>query len=334
MTQLDQRVREAKRILRTWEVLEVLSPRTYDQSFTGTRPSSDSRAKGASDYHFFLSDHELPWNNRTAQSPQGTQCYYEVILGLIDYRKAVQKLLEVFPDRREERPISPGTATFQASIVVDRRGKPLTDGGNLALGTIAISVFAYALDKLLNRRFDELSNFHDESKEAKNGLIQHLIGSADDSVGPLSYGSILKSADWLADRFNIPREMRMKPRCLVRMVEAEYEGHPTPELLNSFLIDDLHDVEEKLARGAGGHAIRQYLGIDLTEERVNLLDDDRSRAIEILAPAKMPKARWPFRGGHSLVLLQQAAVNAALDELKDPGLYSVNGPPAPGRPPC
>jgi len=45
----------------------------------------------------------------------------------------------------------------------------------------------------------------------------------------------------------------------------------------------------------------------------------------------IPPARWPGPGRHPLVLLQQAAVNLALHELKDVGILGINGPPGTGK---
>src|SRR3546814_2634480 len=46
----------------------------------------------------------------------------------------------------------------------------------------------------------------------------------------------------------------------------------------------------------------------------------------------MPAARWPSPGGHPLVTLQQAAVNAARSELSGKeGVIAVNGPPGTGK---
>src|SRR5258708_5057998 len=45
----------------------------------------------------------------------------------------------------------------------------------------------------------------------------------------------------------------------------------------------------------------------------------------------MSPARWPGAGRHPLVVLQQAAVDLALSELKTEGILAVNGPPGTGK---
>jgi energy-coupling factor transporter ATP-binding protein EcfA2 len=50
-----------------------------------------------------------------------------------------------------------------------------------------------------------------------------------------------------------------------------------------------------------------------------------------VAPGLFAPARWPGPGRHPLVLLQQAAVNLAIRELKFAGILAVNGPPGTGK---
>ena len=66
------------------------------------------------------------------------------------------------------------------------------------------------------------------------------------------------------------------------------------------------------------------------ETRQNLMSDDR--AIETATqPSMFPNGSWPSNGRHPLVLLQQCAVNLALNDLKDNGILAVNGPPGTGK---
>ena len=77
--------------------------------------------------------------------------------------------------------------------------------------------------------------------------------------------------------------------------------------------------------------LQRYMGIGRPSQKIDVLSP--FHAVEpFVAPSLIPQARWPSQGGHPLVLLQQAAVNAARVELVDaPGIIGINGPPGTGK---
>jgi hypothetical protein len=70
--------------------------------------------------------------------------------------------------------------------------------------------------------------------------------------------------------------------------------------------------------------------VEQPENRRDLLHDQGALASAI-KPARFSPARWPGPERYPLVLLQQAAVNLALGELRHSGILAVNGPPGTGK---
>ena len=107
-------------------------------------------------------------------------------------------------------------------------------------------------------------------------------------------------------------------------------GDPEPMLLNSFFLGDLSLARERWREGKAPSNLKCFLGVEAPGGRRDLLHDHTALA-EAVAPAAFPLARWPGQGRHPLVLLQQAAVNLAVGELKHSGILAVNGPPGTGK---
>lgn len=106
---------------------------------------------------------------------------------------------------------------------------------------------------------------------------------------------------------------------------------PEPSLLNSFYLEDLAKASELIAAGNAGVGLLRYMGIGRPDAKIDVLSPP-SAVEPFVAPALVPPARWPSAGGHPLVLLQQAAVNATRSELgAKPGIIGVNGPPGTGK---
>jgi hypothetical protein len=102
-----------------------------------------------------------------------------------------------------------------------------------------------------------------------------------------------------------------------------------PGILNSFFIEELERVFRALEAGDAGAALLSYLGGRTPTERTNLLDYGRLE--KWVGPGLMPPGRWPSEDIRFQSLMQQAAVNLALHELREGGLFSVNGPPGTGK---
>ncbi|MDR0968428.1 MAG: hypothetical protein LBL99_02200, partial [Holosporaceae bacterium] len=99
-------------------------------------------------------------------------------------------------------------------------------------------------------------------------------------------------------------------------------------LLNSFFIKDLLRTKNLLKNDKLTKNLKAYLQIDKPKKRVDVVRDFDALE-EAVKPALTPASKWPSK--NPLVLLQQAAVNLALSDLKDGGIMSVNGPPGTGK---
>lgn len=111
--------------------------------------------------------------------------------------------------------------------------------------------------------------------------------------------------------------------------KPEQEDDP----LNSFLLSDLADVADALARGEISQPLAQYLQQHDASRRLHLDAPHASLPlIERLSPARYAPGCWPSERHLGLVHSQQVAVNSILQELSDStGILGVNGPPGTGK---
>jgi hypothetical protein len=304
-------------VLSAWTALEVLSPPSFRRA--EDLAGGDRRAVAQ------LENGTLPWDGKGERARPNTRLYYQIVLGTIKLEEAVAKLLTCFADTRAERPAARGESIL-AVVVVDRDGRPVEQPA------VAISSFGWGVPKALQGNLEQLADW----QEAERALIEQLDrrirrNGNDDELLPLDAATISKAYDWLVTTLGVPAHLLERPRFAIRSYEYFRSAQP-PEmlLLNSFYLGDLALARHQFNTGTAPANLRSYLGVDSPQIRKDLLRD--TAAVEnALRPEHFPLARWPSRGRHPLVLLQQTAVNLAWNELRQSGILAVNGPPGTGK---
>lgn len=301
-------------IIDTWTILEALSPQSYKN------PKDLVIGQGSVAY---LKQGQEPWV-RGEKSRPSCNLYYMLYLGGVDLEKATQKLLTLYQDKRIERPSIKGLSAIGV-ILLDKKGVPVPDTG------LALSSFGWAYARALQGKLDELKSWEIAEKALKEGLQKIIYRTDEDGKPlPLSLEQAQKAYHWILKNCAIPHEDAIAPSFAIRLFHPFSKGEPEPPLLNSFYLDDLQRAKNAVITNSAGIALSRYLGISEPEHRYDILKN--KEYIEVaLQPKYMPPARWPGNGRHSLVLLQQTAVNLANIELKNGGLFSVNGPPGTGK---
>lgn len=301
-------------ILDAWTVLEALSPQTYK------KPNDLIIGTGSVAY---LQKVQEPWFTGEMSRPRNN-LYYAVYLGALDMNKTTAQLLSVYQDKRFERSSVNGLAAMGV-ILLDKKGIPIPETG------LALSSFGWAYARALQGKLAELKSWGAAEEILKEGLDK-IIYKQDESgnVQPFSLEKAKEVYHWLLRNCEIPESDARPPSFAIRMYRPFSKGEPEAPLLNSFFLDDLQRAKHAVQRGDAGKALSQYLGIIKLEDEYDVLTD--KRYIEkALQPKYMPVSRWPGKGRHALVLLQQTAVNLAMQKLKTDGLISVNGPPGTGK---
>lgn len=302
--------------LDAWVALEVLSPQSY------RRP--EDLAGG--DIHLVarLDRSVLPWEGQGERSRKNQRLYYQIVLGNLRLEETVRRILDIYADARVERPGVRGFAAI-ATIMVDQRGR-LTEGAAAGL-----SSFAWGVPHALAGNLGVLSGW----PSAEASLIQKLEErlqrhDGQGNVLPVNREAMVEAHAWLVRALGLPEDLVELPSFAIRSYQYfKFPEPPDPLLLNSFFLGDLARARESFGARRATPNLRRYLGVEPPMDRCNLLDD--VGALEAaLAPALTPPARWPSKGRHSLVLLQQAAVNSAAG-IKADGILAVNGPPGTGK---
>jgi len=99
------------------------------------------------------------------------------------------------------------------------------------------------------------------------------------------------------------------------------------EPVNGFFLDQLAEAEAAVRAGRPCGLVPELLQHRGPTDRSDCLDP--AAMARALASERLPPGRWP--SAFPLTLMQQVAVNEAMDRLAEGGMFSVNGPPGTGK---
>ena len=293
-----------------------------DQIDLGPIPSFSPSGK-ANDARAILA----AWTALEALSPQGYKRPEDMATGDRSRVALLERGVPWGPNARSKPNYKLYFEVVLGSILIDKEGYVLEDKG------VAVSSFAWALKPALDLKLGSLGNW----PNVEPRIIEHLDGmvrhhNKDGEPIPIDLDVVLNAYKWLVSHFDVPEHLVEPPTFAIKVFHHfKAKAPPEPSLLNSFYLEDLGEATKLLETGKAGTGLRRYMGIGRPDQKIDVLSP--ISAVEpFVAPSLMPQARWPSKGGHPLVLLQQAAVNAARAELNDaPGIIGINGPPGTGK---
>lgn len=305
-------------ILSAWISLEVLTPLSYKNP---AKLCGDDRSCITK-----LDEGQLPWLQGEKSLPN-RKLFYLVIFGEINMDASMADLLQAFGDD-EEMPKRQGGRAPIAMAILDKDGIPV------GLESVAVSSFAWGVPVVLREKIGSLGRWPDAEKILCEQLHRRLdrVGR-DGNPLPLDFKTLNNCHTWLQKTLGLRTDHVFPPSFAVRLYHYyKLAGTPDLPLINSFYIEDLAKARQLVDTNTAPQTIKRYLSILRPTLSGNLLQDSPGIA-ELIAPSRFPLACWPSRGGHHLVTLQQAAVNAIRTEFLDgkEGILAVNGPPGTGK---
>jgi hypothetical protein len=307
-------------VIKAWTALEVLSPTTFNKP--------EDLAGGDRKLIASMKSDSLPWTDGKKRSRPNCRLYYQIILGSIKMPPAIEALLAVYADSREQRPEARGKSVL-ASIIVDDKG--CLAGQNC----VSLSSFGWGLPLALKGNLENFYLWPEVEKQTTEGLMKQFEDESADiknedvaeekKIFPLRMNKIMNAFQWLLNTFALPHELVEPPSFALCTYQRNRSTEPPdPILLNSFFLNDLGWTQSLCRSGMLSDNLKRYLGILSPEKKLNLLESQTALR-NILKPSNFPSASWPGKGRHPLVLLQQCAVNVAMNDLRDGGILAVNG---------
>ncbi len=109
-------------------------------------------------------------------------------------------------------------------------------------------------------------------------------------------------------------------------------GETEISILNSFFAEDIARAITAIETGTASLPLRAYLTPQPQTAREDLYEPQGQSLISAqLRPKHLNSGRWPGSPVHAMSLMQQFAVNSIFEQLRGPGIFSVNGPPGTGK---
>lgn len=313
----------ADAVLAAWTTVEVLTPQPLRDADTlrGMRRQLVDLAKQPEPWTL---PENGPQSNDQNKDPNKAQSIsWIVYVGLLNLQAATASLLELFPDEHaEERNYVDGRAPL-AAIVLDSEGRPIPRKTFLAS-------YSWGYGQVLANALQSLAEFSSVEPDWRARMEKELFEYAEDGkIKPVTRERLRSFTRWLIRALNVPEHQVELDGLAIRVIQSGSTSEPPdPEILNSFYLQDLDIARNAVKQQDIGAALSRYMGVTPPPDSRDIVIDHRLLQ-ETLNPARIPLARWPDR--HSLSLMQQAAVNHVITDLRVDGIAGINGPPGTGK---
>ena len=114
--------------------------------------------------------------------------------------------------------------------------------------------------------------------------------------------------------------------------DQDEEREPQIDILNSFFIQDLERAAATVRSGYCPPVLKSYLTPLAKEQRRAVdLDAAYSAIYDALHPNRLNRGHWLDASDRPMSLMQQFAINSAIEAPESQRLFSVNGPPGTGK---
>lgn len=309
---------EQENIVRYWHAVELLQPQSAPKRSARSSPYS------AFIYDTYVGQPELPWSASSIvsrqQLPNRRVWSHTLFAHLYDSRCVAELLNEVYGAEQGYRESQAReSALFTVKFTMD---------GRFVDGSFVLSSEAWFLGRVLTEK-DWSSGFED-AQSAINDQVKALLD------GQVSGDVLRQLTRWIlqyigvkgffGDLDGMKLRFRSQP---INPDKPEAENDP----INSFLLNDLASVAERIGAGECSEPLALYLRQHDARQRLHI-DDARASLplIDRLMPDAYALSCWPTERHLGLVYSQQLAVNTILATLGDAqGVLGINGPPGTGK---
>ena len=327
-------------VLQFWYLLEQLIP------FNLSGKIKDSKYWAI--IPFNQKDRDLPWLNPEILSNKFKLRQFNKKGEPIKYRYRIYlgvfKLNEVFDFLKSlPKPVKPAFSDLVSNSkdLSCFFSFQISPDGLLDNETLSTSSVPLALDRVKNTLTEQVINIFTRSKNfTLNGwtegyrshydrLKEYFLSAKASRVNTADLETLLEDLQNI-DPVWMPQYFEHLGYYTVERVRDKEETIDNENILNSFYLGDLEAAARYLESNQEiSQPLKQYLG----ETPKRIFVESRDFLQDILAPEYLPQGRWPSNPHHNLSLMQQCAVNLALNSLGDSsgGIFSVNGPPGTGK---
>lgn len=289
-------------------------------------------------------DRNLPWLNLDlltekfdlpAHNKKGEiQRYdYQIYLGAFPF-KSVTDFIKSLPKRTKigfEDVISEQTSN---SCYVSFKIDP---DGLLRDGSLTCSTAPWALKRIGEMFTSQKPLNIDTWTEDFNKYVTHLQTEFSDRAQEnkaanrkITLAELQKLLDLVCQDIWQPKESTHLGHYVIQRADDRQSDETVSNIINSFYLNDLASASAAMKAGTASPALQQYLTPTTISNRINV--EHTSFLQDWLSPKHLPLGRWPSNPKYNLSLMQQLAVNLAIEKLKDDGgIFSVNGPPGTGK---
>ena len=310
----------------------------------GAEDDRDTDARGTFEARH-VPDREFPWRDGTFGHPDKRYRHFVRfgVFGRERYQADIIRALSTAPEMdHDTRPAATVKRFgFTGVFAVDHDGMAIPD-------SLLIPAFGLAFESLRSGTAPdldgELEAFRRRMRATFNEVVDAYAGAerrVDEDFVDAMREVASDTLTWLRDLPHglplavvrsavasvfVEVDSKKEKDAAGKPVKACRERHRKAELppVDSFYFEDIRLVMRAVRNGNGGLAPRFLAG---TTERIDCTD--RAFVTGACTASSHPHARWP--SARDLSLMQQVAVDLAMDTLAKGGLCSVNGPPGTGK---
>lgn len=334
-------------ILRAWQRIEFFQPYTIEKKDNSLLiPINKLQQAG---------DNALPWlsSELRQQYEIPKNASFTLHLGLFEKSIASTISQDVFgapegfdAEESEQRLNQEGTTCF-AKLFLNAEGTPKLD-------KLSVSSLPWALGHLREQRFQQLESpiFSADCNHLANTLTNFratlkplrenspVVLRAEDIVTLLTYlvqwadfqprWQYALQIDWFAGKGERSDTQSGEEDEGEEEINDNDKALALP-ILNSFFFEDIEKAITSLQQNKKCKTLKRYLSSEQNRKPGLYSQDGLRSIIDQLHPMKMPQGRWPSEPEHAMSLMQQFAINTAVEELNESRIVSVNGPPGTGK---